>query len=175
MWDHVSHLNFEVTLPLKFHHLVANYLKTFDPDVTQSITPRRCILTLTRCGASWRVSWKCGSVSLQVIQECFRTCSAVYRWWGSTWSIWDSRSWNTEKHPVLKVCEERTVSLLETYMLCKFNYCVAINMTGWCFTDGFVLIKTNKKKMLPLLFSHQFYSHILSLPLQNHRTKYDQM
>lgn len=37
-------------------------------------------LTLTRCGASWRVSWKCGSVSLQVIQECFRTCSAVYRW-----------------------------------------------------------------------------------------------
>lgn len=62
-----------------------------------------CTLTLTRCGASWRVSWKCGSVSLQVIQECFRTCSAVYRWWGSTWSIWDSRSWNIEEHPVLKV------------------------------------------------------------------------
>jgi len=37
-------------------------------------------LTLTRCGASWRVSWKCGSVSRHVIQECFRTCSAVYRW-----------------------------------------------------------------------------------------------
>lgn len=67
-------------------------------------------LTLTRCGASWRVSWKCGSVSLQVIQECFRTCSAVYRWWGSTWSIWDSRSWNIEEHPVLKVYVKGTVS-----------------------------------------------------------------
>lgn len=53
--------------------------------------------TFTRCGASWRVSWKCGSASLQVIQECFSTCSAVYRWWGSTWSIWDSRSWKVMK------------------------------------------------------------------------------
>lgn len=54
-------------------------------------------LTLTRCGASWRVSWKCGNVSRQVIQECFNTCSAVYRWWGSTWSMWESRSWKTKE------------------------------------------------------------------------------
>ncbi len=48
--------------------------------------------TLTRWGASWRVSWKCGFWVRQAIHECLSTCSAAYRWWGSTCSIWDSRS-----------------------------------------------------------------------------------
>lgn len=48
-------------------------------------------VTLTSLG-SWCGSWLLGSLSLWTIQGCLRTCLAVSLWWGSTWSILDTRS-----------------------------------------------------------------------------------
>lgn len=48
--------------------------------------------TFTSC-RSWCDSWLCGSLSFWVIHGCCRTCLAVRRWWGSTCSILDTRSW----------------------------------------------------------------------------------
>lgn len=49
-------------------------------------------ITLTSLG-SWCGSWLLGSLSLWTIQGCLRTCLAVSLWWGSTWSIFDTRSY----------------------------------------------------------------------------------
>lgn len=55
-------------------------------------------LTLTRCGASCLFSWYCGSWSQWTIQGCLSTRAAVSLWWGSTWSIFDTRSYNGKKN-----------------------------------------------------------------------------
>lgn len=61
--------------------------------------------TFTIWGASWRLSWYFGSWSLLTIHGWRRTWAAVNLLWGSTWSIFDTRSWglkdytlNTEIH-----------------------------------------------------------------------------
>lgn len=56
------------------------------------ITCSSSSITLTSLG-SWCGSWLLGSLSLWTIQGCLRTCLAVSLWWGSTWSIFDTRSW----------------------------------------------------------------------------------
>lgn len=48
--------------------------------------------TFTRWGASWRLSWYLGSWSLLIIHGWRRTWAAVNLLWGSTWSIFDTRS-----------------------------------------------------------------------------------
>lgn len=53
---------------------------------------KRSSVTLTSLG-SWCGSWLLGSLSLWTIHGCLRTCFAVSLWWGSTWSILDTRSW----------------------------------------------------------------------------------
>lgn len=49
--------------------------------------------TFTRWGASWRLSWYLGSWSLLIIHGWRRTWAAVSLLWGSTWSIFDTRSY----------------------------------------------------------------------------------
>lgn len=50
-------------------------------------------LTFTMLGSSCRFSVYLGSWSLCVTQGCLRTWPAVSLRWGSTWSIFETRSW----------------------------------------------------------------------------------
>lgn len=54
--------------------------------------PQALTATFTSC-RSWWDSWLWGSLSFWVIHGCCRTCLAVRRWWGSTCSILDTKSW----------------------------------------------------------------------------------
>lgn len=54
--------------------------------------PQALMATFTSC-RSWWDNWLWGSLSFWVIHGCCRTCLAVRRWWGSTCSILDTKSW----------------------------------------------------------------------------------
>lgn len=58
--------------------------------------------TFTRWGASWRLSWYLGSWSLWIIHRWRRTWAAVNLLWGSTWSIFDTRS-----------CQQRSLKIID--------------------------------------------------------------
>jgi hypothetical protein len=67
---------------------------TTTPDTWQ---PQVFMPTFTSC-RSWWDNWLWGSLSFWVIHGCCRTCLAVRRWWGSTCSILDTKSWtHTDK------------------------------------------------------------------------------
>lgn len=77
-------------------------MATFLPPAPHTILLSwRHVRTFTRW-TSCRLSWFCDRYSLFTIHGCFRTWTAVRRWWGSTWSILDTTSYEGRQQKLVQ-------------------------------------------------------------------------